>query len=135
MKKQLILFALTCFSGQVFGQTNTDKDLVFRVRSEPTSVKVLPDVTEIPAKGGLAIGIHLLPGGRKIGKVTFLGGKIMGSDSTYTLIPGTGSEGILSVYEKTARGNRLILNKFYTFKKPRKVGSAPHVWSPLEDGF
>jgi hypothetical protein len=129
LKYQSILIGLICLSTYSYSQTNNDKDLVFRVRSERTTVQVLPDISVINHGSSQDIFIRIRPAGRIIGKVTFKGGNLVGKDSTYNISAGKGAEGILSVYEKTPRGDKLILNKVYTFKKVlvRSKKSDPHV--------
>jgi hypothetical protein len=117
MKYKILLLVFTGLSAYLFGQTNKGKDLIFRVKTEKTSVKIFPDQAWIDAGIVQTITVRIKPAGRRIGKVTFTGGTITGKDSTYELTAGTGTEGILSVYEKTGAGNKLILNKVYQFKK------------------
>lgn len=117
MKYKITIVLLTCFSAHLFSQAYNGKDLVFKVRSERTTVTILPNVAWIDDGDSQSIGIHLKPAGRRIGQVTFKGGEIKGKDSCYTLIPGNGTEGILSVYVKTATGNKLIASKVYPFRK------------------
>jgi hypothetical protein len=134
MQHKILLLFFTCISALVFGQTNKGKDLVFRVKTEKTSAKILPDLAWLEIGIIRTITIRIRPAGRKIGKVTFKGGTITGQDSTYQLTPGNGTEGILSVYEKTLNGNKLIMNKVYSFKKvlvtKPKGKSQWHVVSP-----
>lgn len=117
MKQKIIFFFLFSFSTLLFSQTSKEKDLTFKVKSEKSIVKILPDKSLLYLGENLPIIIRIKPKGRKIGKVTFKGGKVQGQDSSYIITAGSGTEGILSVYEKTNDGNKLLINKFYEFKK------------------
>lgn len=120
MKQTIIFLFLTCLPAYSFGQTNSEKDLVFKVKAPDTRALIKPDVSWMYCEGVQAITIHLRPSARKISKVTFLGGEIeplKGHPGKYKLTAGTGTEGILHVYEKTAEGEKLILRKVYSFEK------------------
>ena len=135
MKQRLFLLLFTGISCVVFCQTNSGKDLVFKVKRPRTTVSILPELAYLDPGVGKSVTIRLWPAGRMIGKVTFNGGNIVGKDSVYGLIAGKGIEGILSVYEKTPEGDRLLVNKVYPFrkiiiKKPGKMQPVYHVLSP-----
>ena len=117
MKQKTIFLFLISFSSFLFAQSNKEKELIFKIKYEKTVIKIIPDKSWLYSGETAQIEIVITPNNKKIGKVTFKGGNIAGKDGIYTITAGSGSEGILSIYEKNADGNKLITNKIYEFKK------------------
>ena len=117
--KQKLFFLITAVFITTFliAQKGNEKDLTFKVRYEKTAASISPDKSWMNCGESMYITIKVKPKGRKIAKVTFKGGTVEGKDSIYTITAGSGAQGILTVYEQTADGNKIILNKTYDFKK------------------